>query len=69
MPVSKLKLEPEIPKNGKIADILTVGQWVAVQVAKEPISTKRTPLDFRTEYCRTESGIDAFADKVSVSQK
>ena len=40
MPVSKLKLEPEIPKNGKIADILTVGQWVAVQVAKEPISTK-----------------------------
>ncbi len=25
MPVSKLKLEPEIPKNGKIADILTVG--------------------------------------------
>ena len=40
LPLAKLKLEPEISKNGKISDILTVGQWVAVQVAKEPISTK-----------------------------
>ena len=40
LPVAKLKLEPEISKTGKISDILTVGQWVAVQVAKEPISTK-----------------------------
>ena len=36
----KMKLEPEIAKNGKVAEVLTVGQWVAVQVAKEPISTK-----------------------------
>ena len=38
MPVAKLKLEPEINKNGKIGEVLSVGQYVAVQVAKEPIS-------------------------------
>ena len=40
MPVAKLRLEEEISKEGKIGDILSTGQWVAVQVAKEPISTK-----------------------------
>ena len=57
MPVSKLKLEPEIPKNGKIADILTMGGRSGGQRTD---FYQRTPLDFRTEYCRTESGIDAF---------
>lgn len=36
----KIKLEPDIDKNGKIADILNVGQYVLVQIAKEPISSK-----------------------------
>ena len=38
--LSKFKLKPEIAKNGKISDVLASGQWVAVQVSKEPISTK-----------------------------
>ena len=69
MPVSKLKLEPEIPKNGKIADILTVGQWVAVQVAKEPISTKGPRLTSELSIAGRNLVLMPFADKVSVSQK
>ena len=62
MPVAKLKLEPEISKNGKIGDVLSVGQYVVVQVAKEPISTKG-PRDLRVEYCRTSPSFDAFFGK------
>ena len=35
--------EPDINKNGKIGDILNVGQFVMVQIAKEPISLE-TPI-------------------------
>ena len=69
MPVSKLKLEPEIAKNGKISDILTVGQWVAVQVAKEPISTKGPRLTSELSIAGRNLVLMPFADKVSVSQK
>ena len=69
MPVSKLKLEPEISKNGKIADILTVGLWVAVQVAKEPISTKGPRLTSELSIAGRNLVLMPFSDKVSVSQK
>lgn len=69
MPVSKLKLEPEIAKNGKISDILTVGQWVAVQVAKEPISTKGPRLTSELSIAGRNLVLMPFTDKVSVSQK
>ena len=69
MPVSKLKLEPEIVKNGKIGDILTVGQWVAVQVAKEPISTKGPRLTSELSIAGRNLVLMPFSDKVSVSQK
>jgi len=36
----KLKPENDINKNGTITDVLTTGQEVLVQIAKEPISTK-----------------------------
>ena len=32
--------EPEIDKNGAIADVLSANQSVLVQIVKEPISTK-----------------------------
>lgn len=69
MPVSKLKLEPEISKTGKISEILTVGQWVAVQVAKEPISTKGPRLTSELSIAGRNLVLMPFADKVSVSQK
>ena len=69
MPVSKLKLEPEIDKNGKIADVLKVGQYVAVQVAKEPISTKGPRLTSELSIAGRHLVLMPFAEKVSVSQK
>ncbi len=69
MPVSKMKLEPEIAKNGKVAEVLTVGQWVAVQVAKEPISTKGPRLTSELSIAGRNLVLIPFTDKVSVSQK
>lgn len=69
MSVAKLKLEPEISKNGKISDILTVGQWVAVQVAKEPISTKGPRLTSELSIAGRNLVLMPFSEKVSVSQK
>ena len=56
-------------KNGKIGDILTVGQWVAVQVAKEPISTKGPRLTSELSIAGRNLVLMPFSDKVSVSQK
>ena len=69
LPVAKLKLEPEISKTGKISDILTVGQWVAVQVAKEPISTKGPRLTSELSIAGRNLVLMPFSEKVSVSQK
>ena len=38
--LSKQKLLPDINKQGQIAETLTLGDKIVVQVAKEPISTK-----------------------------
>ena len=38
--MAKFKREPDIDKNGKINQVLASGQYVIVQIAKEPISTK-----------------------------
>src|SRR5258706_13232518 len=32
--------EPDIDKGGRITQVLNNNQWVVVQIAKEPISTK-----------------------------
>ena len=68
MPVAKLKLEPEISKNGKIGDVLSVGQYVAVQVAKEPISTKGPRLTSELSIAGRHLDLMPFSEKVSVSQ-
>ena len=38
--ISKFKTLPDIPKDGTIQDVLTAGNQLLVQIAKEPISTK-----------------------------
>ena len=38
--LNNFKPEPILPKAGNMSEILTVGQLVLVQIAKEPISTK-----------------------------
>lgn len=69
LPVSKLKLESEIDKNGKIGNVLTSGQQVLVQIAKEPISTKGPRLSSEISIAGRNIVLMPFSDKVSISQK
>ncbi len=68
-PVHKLKLEPDIDKEGKIQDVLTAGQTVIVQVTKEPISTKGPRLSSEISIAGRNLVLIPFSDKVSVSSK
>lgn len=67
--VQKIKLQPEIEKNGSINDILKPGQDILVQVTKEPISTKGPRLTAEISIAGRFLVLIPFADKVSVSQK
>ncbi|WP_101689874.1 Rne/Rng family ribonuclease [Dysgonomonas massiliensis] len=67
--ISKMKLEPDIEKNGSINDILKVGDQILVQVAKEPISTKGPRLTSEISFAGRYLVLIPFNDKVSVSQK
>lgn len=66
---SKIKLEPEIDKDGKISSVLTNGQIVLVQIAKEPISTKGPRLSAEISIAGRNLVLIPFSDKVSISQK
>ena len=67
--ISKLKLQPEISKHGSIADVLTQGQELMVQVAKEPISTKGPRLTTEISFTGRFLVLTPFSDKISISQK
>jgi ribonuclease G len=69
IPVPKFKRDADINKEGKITDILKVGQTVLVQVAKEPISTKGPRLGSEVSLAGRNLVLMPFADKVSVSSK
>jgi len=68
-PVSKFKNEEDIDKDGKISDVLTVGQTVIVQIAKEPISTKGPRLTSEISLAGRNLVLMPFSDKVSISSK
>jgi ribonuclease G len=67
--VQKIKLQPEIEKNGSINDLLKTGQDILVQITKEPISTKGPRLTAEVSIAGRFLVLIPFADKVSVSQK
>ena len=69
VPVSKFKPEPDIDKNGKIAHVISSGQTVLVQIAKEPISTKGPRLSSEISIAGRNIVLMPFSDKVSISQK
>jgi len=69
VPMSKFKNEPDIDKDGKIADVLTTGQTVLVQVTKEPISTKGPRLGSEISLAGRNLVLMPFSDKISVSSK
>ena len=67
--VQKMKLQPEIEKDGLISDKLKAGQEILVQVAKEPISTKGPRLTAEISFAGRYMVLIPFIDRVSVSQK
>ena len=70
-PVSfqKLRVQADIPKNGKISDILKPGQSILVQISKEPISMKGPRLTSEISIAGRNLVLLPFSEKVSVSQK
>ncbi|PLX11907.1 MAG: ribonuclease E/G [Marinilabiliales bacterium] len=67
--IPKIKIEPDIDKNGKITDVIKSGQLVLVQIAKEPISTKGPRLSSEISIAGRNLVLIPFSDKVSISQK
>jgi ribonuclease G len=67
--LDKAKSFPDIDKNGKIKDLLSGKQLLAVQVAKEPISSKGPRLSAEITLPGRYIVLVPFNDKISVSQK
>lgn len=67
--INHIQFLEEVPKNGKISDVITSGQSVMVQVAKEPISTKGPRITTEISFAGRYLVLVPFSDKVSVSQK
>ncbi len=63
------KSEGDIPKDGKINDIISSSQPILVQVAKEPISSKGPRLCAEITLAGRYLVLVPFSDKISISQK
>ncbi len=63
------KSEKDIPKDGKITDILSSSAPILVQVAKEPISSKGPRLSAEITLAGRYLVLVPFSEKVSISQK
>jgi ribonuclease G len=62
-------LQPEINKDGHIGDILKTGQEIAVQVTKEPISTKGPRLSAELSFAGRYMVLLPFGNRLSISTK
>jgi ribonuclease G len=67
--MQRFRREKDIDKNGKINDVLSSGQYILVQISKEPISTKGPRLTSEIALAGRNMVLMPFNDKVSVSQK
>lgn len=61
--------ERDINKGGKINQVLTINQWVMVQIAKEPISSKGPRITSEISLAGRFVVLIPFSDHISVSQK
>lgn len=68
-PISKVPMQPELPKEGSVQTTLQQGQEVLVQIVKEPISTKGPRLTCELSFPGRYLVLIPFADKVNVSSK
>jgi ribonuclease G len=67
--IEKMKLEPDLEKNGKINNTLKQGQIVLVQVSKEPISTKGPRICSEISFAGRYLVLIPFSNKISISSK
>jgi len=67
--ISKVKSQPDTNKHGTVSDVLTQGQELLVQIAKEPISTKGPRLTTEITFTGRFLVLTPFNDRISVSQK
>ena len=67
--MEKFKLEPDIEKSGKIANMLNAGDLIPVQIAKEPISTKGPRISAEISFAGRYLVLVPFSNRISVSQK
>ena len=67
--ISKIKVEPDIPKQGTIQNVIQPGQLLLVQIAKEPISSKGPRLTTELSFTGRYMVLIPFGDKISISQK
>lgn len=67
--LATFKIEPDIEKEGKINQVLTSGQNILIQIAKEPISSKGPRLTAEITIAGRYLVLVPFSNKISVSQK
>lgn len=67
--ISQMKRLPDIDKHGTIAETLTAGQQLMVQIVKEPISSKGPRLTTEITFTGRFMVLIPFGDKISISQK
>jgi len=67
--LGRINSEPDIDKEGRINNLLKVGQKILVQVAKEPISTKGPRLTSEISLAGRYLVLMPFSNKISISQK
>ncbi|HNQ11674.1 MAG TPA: Rne/Rng family ribonuclease [Bacteroidia bacterium] len=63
------ELESDIIKTGKMSDVLSANQWIPVQIAKEPISSKGPRLSSEFSLAGRYIVLVPFSNIVSISQK
>ncbi len=67
--LDKFRMEKDIEKTGKITEVLTGGQQILVQVAKEPISTKGPRISSELSFAGRYLVLVPFSSRISLSQK
>ena len=67
--LSSVEKQPIVEKQGKITDVISPGQTLLVQIAKECISTKGPRITTEISFAGRYAVLVPFGDKVFISQK
>jgi ribonuclease G len=67
--ITNFPSEPTITKTGEINEVLSTGQLLLVQIAKEAISTKGPRVTTEISFAGRYVVLVPFGDKISISQK